>query len=152
MMRDSVGVIVLLRKCAMARKPTELRPLMLRIPEALRKRIEVEATKNDRSMNAEIIHRLQDSFQKEERAALIQEAAAEAAANSFSLLVQFESDPNGAVDPEFFRGLRKYLQEAKQRRENAGRGLHEGPSSPTQPRPLGNHPRQPRPGNRKAET
>jgi plasmid stability protein len=46
----------------MARKPTELRPLMIRIPEALRRKLEKEAARNDRSMNAEIIDRLQQSL------------------------------------------------------------------------------------------
>jgi predicted HicB family RNase H-like nuclease len=46
----------------MARKPTELRPLMIRIPEALRRKLEKEAARNDSSMNAEIIHRLEQSF------------------------------------------------------------------------------------------
>jgi Arc-like DNA binding domain len=46
----------------MVRKPTELRPLMVRIPESLRRKLEREAAKQDRSMNAEIIHRLDQSF------------------------------------------------------------------------------------------
>lgn len=46
----------------MARKATELRPLMLRIPEGLRRRLEKEAARTDRSMNAEITHRLERSF------------------------------------------------------------------------------------------
>jgi Arc-like DNA binding domain len=51
-----------LRERAMARKPTELRPVMTRIPEGLRRRLEKEATRSDRSMNAEIIERLERSF------------------------------------------------------------------------------------------
>lgn len=43
----------------MARKPQELRPVMTRIPEGLRRRLEREAARNGRSMNTEIIHRLQ---------------------------------------------------------------------------------------------
>ena len=46
----------------MVRKPTELRPLMVRIPESLRRKLEREAAKQDRSMNAEIIQRLDQSF------------------------------------------------------------------------------------------
>ena len=46
----------------MARKPTELRPIMTRVPEGLRRKLEREAKRNDRSMNAEIIHRLEQSF------------------------------------------------------------------------------------------
>jgi hypothetical protein len=47
----------------MARKATELRPIMTRIPEALRKRLERAAVQNRRSMNAEIINRLYESFE-----------------------------------------------------------------------------------------
>jgi plasmid stability protein len=46
----------------MVRKPTELRPLMIRIPEGLRRKLEKEAARQTRSMNAEIIHRLNQSF------------------------------------------------------------------------------------------
>jgi Arc-like DNA binding domain len=46
-----------------ARKDQELRPVMTRIPERLRRQLEREAEKNRRSMNAEIIHRLEQSFQ-----------------------------------------------------------------------------------------
>ena len=47
---------------AVARKTEELRPVMTRLPEALRRRLEREAARNHRSMNTEIIHRLEDSF------------------------------------------------------------------------------------------
>jgi len=40
----------------------ELRPVMTRIPEGLRRRLEREAQWHRTSMNAEIIRRLQDSF------------------------------------------------------------------------------------------
>ena len=46
----------------MARKPAELAPIMTRIPERLRRRLEKEAAENGRSMNSEIIHRLESSF------------------------------------------------------------------------------------------
>lgn len=46
----------------MARKDLELRPVMTRIPEGLRRRLEHEAKRRGRSMNAEIINRLQASF------------------------------------------------------------------------------------------
>ena len=49
----------------MARKGGDLRPLMLRLPEALRRRIEREAERNGRSMNTEVIHRLEQSFAAE---------------------------------------------------------------------------------------
>jgi Arc-like DNA binding domain len=45
-----------------ARRTQELRPVMTRIPEALRRRLERAAARNNRSMNTEIIHRLEESF------------------------------------------------------------------------------------------
>jgi Arc-like DNA binding dprotein len=46
----------------MAHKPNDLRPIMTRLPERLRADLERSAKRNDRSMNAEIIHRLLQSF------------------------------------------------------------------------------------------
>jgi plasmid stability protein len=47
----------------LARKAQDWRPVMTRLPEALCRRLEREAAREGRSMNAEIIHRLQQSFQ-----------------------------------------------------------------------------------------
>jgi hypothetical protein len=46
----------------MARKPTDTVQLKLRFLEAMRRRLELEAARNNRSMNTEIIHRLQRTF------------------------------------------------------------------------------------------
>src|SRR5262249_17258241 len=46
----------------MARKSSELRPVMVRLPETLRRRVERDAERNGRSMNTEIIHRIEQSF------------------------------------------------------------------------------------------
>src|SRR5262245_45435340 len=46
----------------MARKPTDEVQLKLRFSEALRRQLERVAARNNRSMNAEIIHRLEMSF------------------------------------------------------------------------------------------
>jgi hypothetical protein len=46
----------------MARKAQELRPVMTRIPEGLRRRLERAAARRGHSMNTEIIHRLEQSF------------------------------------------------------------------------------------------
>ena len=46
----------------MTRKIKELRPVMTRIPEGLRRQLELSARRSGRSMNAEIIHRLKQSF------------------------------------------------------------------------------------------
>lgn len=45
-----------------AKKPTELRPIMTRIPERLRKRLAKEAERNFTSMNSEIVRRLEQSL------------------------------------------------------------------------------------------
>ena len=50
----------------MARKPTDEVQLKLRFSEALRRRLEREAARNNRSMNTEIIHRLEESFRQHE--------------------------------------------------------------------------------------
>lgn len=89
----------------MARKPTELRPIMTRIPEGLRHRLERVAAKNDRSMNAEIIHRLEQSFEREDRAAehaeLIRQVtqAATVASENLARTVIAEIVPAGGFQP-----------------------------------------------------
>jgi|SRR5215831_4475686 len=55
----------------MAPKDEELRPVMTRIPERLRRRLEREAKWHRRSMNAEIVHRLQESFDIPDQASAI---------------------------------------------------------------------------------
>jgi Arc-like DNA binding domain len=51
---------------------------MTRIPEGLRRRLEREAELNRRSMNAEIVHRLEESFQREDQEKMIRRATEEA--------------------------------------------------------------------------
>jgi Arc-like DNA binding domain len=46
----------------MARKPTDSVQLKVRMPEHLRKKIEAQAAKYDRTLNAEIVRRLEESF------------------------------------------------------------------------------------------
>ena len=48
----------------MAKKDLELRPVMTRIPEGLRRELAHEAKRHGRSMNGEIIDRLAMSFSK----------------------------------------------------------------------------------------
>ena len=50
----------------MARKPTETAHLNLRYPEALRRRLERAGKNNGRSLNSEIVHRLEQSFRRED--------------------------------------------------------------------------------------
>jgi len=63
----------------MARKPTEIIALSLRVREELRRRLEGEAKKQRRSLNAEIVHRLEQSLQKEDEAAHMSRIASMAA-------------------------------------------------------------------------
>jgi Arc-like DNA binding domain len=50
----------------MARKPTDTVQLNLRFPESLRRRLERAADANDCSLNSEIVHRLEQSFRRED--------------------------------------------------------------------------------------
>jgi hypothetical protein len=50
----------------MVRKPTDTAHLNLRYPEALRRRLERAAKNGGRSMNSEIIERLEQSFRRED--------------------------------------------------------------------------------------
>jgi hypothetical protein len=49
----------------MTRKPTDEVQLKLRFSEALRRRLERVAARNNRSMNTEIIHRLEESLKND---------------------------------------------------------------------------------------
>ena len=73
----------------MARKPSESVQLKLRFSERLRMRIEQAAKKNDQSLNSEIVRRLEQSFERDDRAALIQqvEATVTASATTTATLV-----------------------------------------------------------------
>ena len=59
----------------MARKPTDEVQLKLRFNERLRHRLERAASQNARSMNAEIVERLAQSFRQEAQKKLIQAVA-----------------------------------------------------------------------------
>ena len=60
----------------MVRKSQELRPVMTRIPEGLRSKLAREGKKNGRSMNAEIVYRLEQSFEQGDIIKAIKEAIA----------------------------------------------------------------------------
>jgi len=79
-----------------ARKIQELRPVMVRIPERLRRRLEREAAHNGRSMNTEIIHRLERSFADlgSEIAQVAQQAGTTAVEKLVSTLIDPASGPN----------------------------------------------------------
>jgi ATP-dependent helicase/DNAse subunit B len=74
----------------MARKPTDPVKLQLRFHEALRRRLAQEAKKHDRSLNAEIIQRLEQSFREQDQKQLMtsiaQESAREAAQTTLTIL------------------------------------------------------------------
>jgi hypothetical protein len=59
----------------MARKPSDPVKLNLRFNEALRANLEKQAVKNNRSMNEEIVRRLEESFHREEIRALVEKLA-----------------------------------------------------------------------------
>jgi Arc-like DNA binding domain len=69
-----------------ARKDQELRPVMTRIPEGLRRRLEREAKWHRRSMNAEIIDRLQKSFDAPDlTAGIVEDVSSEIDSLGYSL-------------------------------------------------------------------
>jgi predicted HicB family RNase H-like nuclease len=57
----------------MTRKPTEIIPLMLRLRESLRRRLEQAAKHNNQSMNAEIVDRIKRSFERDDMEKMITE-------------------------------------------------------------------------------
>ena len=62
----------------MARKPTDEVQLKLRFDEKLRRRLAREAERNDRSMNTEIVSRLDVSFQHEDQEEMLEKVARDA--------------------------------------------------------------------------
>src|SRR5262249_41979651 len=77
---------VIVRRKNLARKPTDTVQLKLRFSEALRRRLERAAEANVQSMNAEIIQRLEQSFQEQDQKQLIKESAREAAKTTLTIL------------------------------------------------------------------
>ncbi len=57
------------------RKPTDMAQMNLRLPEKLRRMIEVEAKKNGHSLNRELVRRLEQSFVQQLTADIINSAA-----------------------------------------------------------------------------
>ena len=54
------------------RKKTDVVKLQLRIREALRRRLEASATVQERSLNSDIAHRLENSFEQEKNALILE--------------------------------------------------------------------------------
>jgi Arc-like DNA binding domain len=67
----------------MARNPTDTVKLQLRFHEALRRRLAREAKKHDRSLNAEIVHRLEQSLDVPEQAAALANEVRSAVKSAF---------------------------------------------------------------------
>ena len=80
----------------MSRKLSETVQLKLRFPEKLRQRIESAAARNKQSMNAEIVHRLEQSFQKDD-APGIAEAAATTALEKLDVTALAEAAATTAI-------------------------------------------------------
>lgn len=73
----------------MGRKPKELPHLRIRMEPALLARLEKARQTNGRTLTGEIVHRVEQSFQKEDQTALIQAtatAAVTAAVNEFKIV------------------------------------------------------------------
>ena len=81
----------------MSRKPSETVQLKLRFPEKLRQRIESAAARNKHSMNAEIVHRLEQSFQKDDAPGLA-EAAATTAVEKLDVTALAEAAATTAIE------------------------------------------------------
>jgi predicted transcriptional regulator len=73
----------------MARKPTAIVTLSLRIREELRRRVEQSAKAHQHSMNAEIIERLEASFHHQDQAADRAAVAAAAAGDAVKNFLAF---------------------------------------------------------------
>jgi len=82
----------------MTRKQSETAELRLRFPEKLRLRIESAAGQNQRSMNAEIIHRLEQSFQRHDQLGHDQLVLAKAAATAVIDEMQIVPLPDGKFE------------------------------------------------------
>jgi hypothetical protein len=62
----------------MARKKRPPAQIKIRLPEKLRRALEREAAKNDRTLNGEIVHRLTEPFVQADQEELIETAAGRA--------------------------------------------------------------------------
>ena len=77
----------------MARKLTDTVHLRLRFDERLRRRLEREADQNRRSMNAEIIDRLEKSFAKQDQQKLLDAVATTSAVKALEIVGSLQSRP-----------------------------------------------------------
>jgi Arc-like DNA binding domain len=123
----------------MAQKDQELRPVMTRIPEGLRRRLEREARWHRRSMNAEIVARLQESFDGPDYAgAIASDVASEIESEFYGVFESLKEiqSQNRAILSHL--GLPDPVEEAKAREAEARKAAMEragrpeaGPSAQT---------------------
>ena len=101
----------------MVRKSRQLRPLMTRIPEGLRRRLEREAEQNGRSMNAELIHRLESLFQGEDTDQLFARALSALVSDVQDIKQQVEKLTASIVSD--VRDIKEMLQQSTNKGENS---------------------------------
>jgi hypothetical protein len=87
-----------------ARKPNDTVHLKLRFSEALRRRIEREADRNGRSMNAEIIHCVEETYRKADHRADLQLQAKMAATAAVQDTLQIVGFGSPAAKPKGKQG------------------------------------------------
>lgn len=77
-----------------AKKPQELVPLMLRLREVLRQRLAKDAEKAAKSLNAEIVDRLEASYTKDERIEELRARLGEISQRADAAQAEYEKDRN----------------------------------------------------------
>jgi DNA repair exonuclease SbcCD ATPase subunit len=75
-----------------AKKPHEIVPLMLRLREALRQRLAKDAEKAAKSLNAEIVDRLEAAYSKDERIEELRKRLEDVRPNLEAVQTAFEKD------------------------------------------------------------
>jgi hypothetical protein len=75
-----------------AKKPQDIVPLMLRLREALRQRLAKDAEKAAKSLNAEIVDRLEASYAKDERIEELRKRLDDVRPNLEAVQAAFEKD------------------------------------------------------------
>jgi hypothetical protein len=114
----------------MAQKGPELRPVMTRIPEKLRQRLEREAKFRGRSMNMEIVTRLQESFDiPDQTSAIASDVASEIGSgldDVSSSLADIQSQVRAILS---HLGLPDPVEEEAARRRDEAARMHDSPEA-----------------------
>jgi hypothetical protein len=106
-----------------AKKPQDIVPLMLRLREALRQRLAKEAEKGAKSLNAEIVDRLEASYTKDERIEELRERLRETGQTLEKTEAQLEKDTahfaaKGAEQQKRSEALRVELRQFREKYED----------------------------------